>query len=519
MLKIGGKCAVVLPDGQDLFSKTNKTLVAVREYLMRTCDLQDVINIPGGAFENTSIKTCLAVFQKKREYIPVLAKKIYKFDSVCHTNSVRFSVLDVSTKKVNLVAEVPIEKIRENMWSLNVAEYVEQKSEIPLCIGESGAKFEVKTLGEICEFRNGKNITRDKLIPGEYPVIGGGKQPLGYHNEFNVNENTILLSKDGAYAGYVSRYRKRVYVSNHGIYIININEEIINSNYLYYYLKFILQKQIYSLQTGSAQPGVNKKDLLHLKIIIPTFSVQEKIVEYLDFIHEKSIKTSQEKIAELKQANEFRIRNQIQYGKNEVKTLGGICDIDKDLVKHNTYYGMKEGTYKFHTGGENTKLFVEKPDIKELYIIQNRTNGHGKCNIFLDKNFSLAKQTIAYRSRCELTTKYIYYYLFNNITIIEAGFVGANHKNITKEYVSKILILLPDLATQQQIVDYCDANQKIIDLLESEIKANKELSKNYLASALGLQQTDPNEYSASAENLTDSEVSPEIESPAKKQKQ
>jgi type I restriction enzyme M protein len=32
MLKINGKCAVVLPDGQDLFSKTNKTLIAVREY-------------------------------------------------------------------------------------------------------------------------------------------------------------------------------------------------------------------------------------------------------------------------------------------------------------------------------------------------------------------------------------------------------------------------------------------------------------------------------------------------------
>jgi hypothetical protein len=36
---------------------------------------------------------------------------------------------------------------------------------------------------------------------------------------------------------------------------------------------------------------------------------------------------------------------------------------------------------------------------------------------------------------------------------------------------------------------------------------------------LGLQQTEPHEYSASAENLTDSDVSPEIESPAKKQKQ
>ena len=35
MLKIGGKCAVVLPDGQDLFSTSNKSLVG-REYLLKT---------------------------------------------------------------------------------------------------------------------------------------------------------------------------------------------------------------------------------------------------------------------------------------------------------------------------------------------------------------------------------------------------------------------------------------------------------------------------------------------------
>ena len=46
MLKINGKCAVVLPDGQDLFSKTNTTLIAIREYLMKTCDLKEIIYLP-----------------------------------------------------------------------------------------------------------------------------------------------------------------------------------------------------------------------------------------------------------------------------------------------------------------------------------------------------------------------------------------------------------------------------------------------------------------------------------------
>jgi len=65
MLKINGKCAVVLPDGQDLFTKTNTTLIAVREYLMKTCDLKEIIYLPSGIFTYTTIKTCVFYFIKK----------------------------------------------------------------------------------------------------------------------------------------------------------------------------------------------------------------------------------------------------------------------------------------------------------------------------------------------------------------------------------------------------------------------------------------------------------------------
>jgi type I restriction-modification system DNA methylase subunit len=75
MLKINGKCAVVLPDGQDLFSKTNKTLITLREYLIKTCDLKEIIYLPYGVFTNTSIKTCIMYFVKKMEGIDVLKTK------------------------------------------------------------------------------------------------------------------------------------------------------------------------------------------------------------------------------------------------------------------------------------------------------------------------------------------------------------------------------------------------------------------------------------------------------------
>lgn len=55
MLSTNGKCGVVLPDGQDLFSKTNNILVLVRQYLMTTCDQQEIIHLASGVFTYTTI--------------------------------------------------------------------------------------------------------------------------------------------------------------------------------------------------------------------------------------------------------------------------------------------------------------------------------------------------------------------------------------------------------------------------------------------------------------------------------
>ncbi len=105
---------------------------------------------------------------------------------------------------------------------------------------------------------------------------------MRYHNEYYVNENTILISKDRAYAGFVTKYKEKVFVSNHGIHV-NIVNDILIKDYLCYYLKYILQEQIYKLQTWTAQPGVNKEHICKLKIPIPSLEKQQEIVEYCEF--------------------------------------------------------------------------------------------------------------------------------------------------------------------------------------------------------------------------------------------
>ena len=180
MLNMNGKCAVVLPDGQDLFSKTNKTLVNVRQYLMKTCDLKEISYLPSGIFTHTSIKTCVFYFVKKREGADVLETKVkyssttqketkreYKFTKTHQTTKVKFYDYNPYEDVKNLLVEVPIEKIAGNNYSLNYSEYMEEDVDDE---EECGEGVIMKRLGEVCTFlpkskRSAKYGNKEGLYP------------------------------------------------------------------------------------------------------------------------------------------------------------------------------------------------------------------------------------------------------------------------------------------------------------------------------------------------------------------
>lgn len=283
MLNINGRCAVVIPDGQELSSNQN-TLVTLREYLMKTCDLKEVISMPAGIFTDTTIRTCILFFTKKKECGDVLkteikytkgsgkeSKREYKFSKSHQTNKVKFYDYNPETNSKYLLVEVDIEELEKNNYLLKYNDYIKDN--------DDNEKYDkniiIKEMKEVCIFKNGKGIKKDKLIEGEYPVIGGGKQPLGYHNEFNTEENTILCSSSGAYAGYISKYDKKVWASD--CFSIKPKKEVDNE-YLYYLLKCVYQKKIYKLQSGTAQPHVYSKNLEKIKIPVPSMEKQKEIV-------------------------------------------------------------------------------------------------------------------------------------------------------------------------------------------------------------------------------------------------
>jgi type I restriction enzyme S subunit len=506
MLKVNGKCAVVLPDGQDLFSKTNTTLVQVREYLMKTCDLKEIIYLPSGIFTYTSIKTCVFYFVKKKEGDKVveIKRKIsktqketgrtYKFEKEHQTHNVKFYEYDFEKDNKNLLVEVSIDDIKKNRYSLNYSEYIKEEEE------QYNKEIEIKTLGEVCEIKNGyafksndyeeknKNnigIIKIKSIQNGYITLNGIQEyteKKQKYNNFEVNKGDILIALSGATTGKIGIYNEEtISYLNQRIAKINVkdNKKFIQKYVYYVYILQELDKIVLNLAGGTAQPNISSIDLSKIKIPIPTIETQKEIVEYLDYIYEISNKTTNEKIKQLKKLNEYCVNNQKKYGKNEIKEIGEICKF-LPKSKRQASYGKETGKYPFFKSSMKVNTYVDEPDYKEESLI---IGTGGNANIKYGVNFSCSTDNLVITINYHLT-KYVYYYFINNMDKLENEFIGTGIKHISKQNFKKIKIPIPTIEIQKEIVEYCERNDQLIKKLEEEIKMNENNTKNFLNNIL-----------------------------------
>jgi restriction endonuclease S subunit len=502
MLKINGKAAVVLPDGQDLFSKTNKTLVAVREYLMKTCDLKEIIYLPSGIFTYTSIKTCVFYFVKKREGSDVLETTIkssktqkengrtYKFSKTHQTSKVAFYDFNPYEDVKNLLVEVPIDKIISNSYGLNYAEYMKDES--------VEDKYEedvvVKTLGEVCEFQNGSQLDKKYMVEGNIPIFGGGVKIVGFHNENNRNGNETIVCGTG-YPGYVNFNYGKPFWASQCFTMKSKNIHIMTDKFLYYYSKIVLENEFMSKQKGTAQKFIRFNQITDVKIPIPSLEKQQTIVAYLDYIYEKANKTSLTKIEELKQLNEFCLNNQKLFGEYSVKTLGEVCEVNPENMKSGQYTEINYIDIASVKGGqilELQKLTSDFPSrakriVKKGDILYSSVRPNLKGYLYISDNIqngiaSTGFANIRVKEPTTILSKYVYYIMTSDYIsddLINKA-KGAQYPAVSFDDFETIKIPVPSLEKQKEIVAYCDYNTNLIKQLENEIENNKVLAEQFI---------------------------------------
>jgi len=204
-----------------------------------------------------------------------------------------------------------------------------------------GVEVENKKIKDIASVLIGEFVHKNKQKDdAEYPVYNGGTSYTGFYNEFNRTKDKIIISARGANAGYVNRVFTNFWSGN-SCYTIDVFDDKVDWNYLYYYIKDRENSFLDGQQKGGI-PAVSKKQVEQFDITIPPLKVQTKIVRILDAFTELTAELTARK----KQYDYYRDKL-FSFEDEEVewKTLGEVAEYSKNRISfekldENNYVGV-----------------------------------------------------------------------------------------------------------------------------------------------------------------------------------
>jgi type I restriction-modification system DNA methylase subunit len=454
-LKIGGICAIVLPDGE-LMSSNNTSNINMRKFILDNAKIIKIINVEGGIFQNTNIKTKVLIFQKGK--YDNYNQEIEFLDVINGGKEIKL----ITKQKLNKTYQFNIKKQEEKINYNNDFELIEFREIFDLIKGKiQSSKVEVDDNGEGVMVTQSKNKLDYKKIKnwhidGNNLFIGnidsGKKICINFYEGKCDYTNLLLLCKIKE----------------------NYNNKI-NIKYIYYYLISIKDKLTKEYLKGAANLSLDVENFNLMKIPIPSLEQQKEIVEYLDLIYEKNIKLSNDKIEDIKKLNENYLKLNLKYNKKiEIKTLGEICEFQngKRIVKGQ----VETGIYPVLGGGGFTSFYTNEytREGKTCKISREGMSLHN-CVMILNEKYYLNSQAFTIKSNSEkLINEYLWYYLDNiKEQIFNCG-RGSAQKAIDIDEFKNIKISIPSLEQQKEIVDYLDFNNNLIDNFNKEIENNKK---------------------------------------------
>ena len=474
-----GRAGIIIPEG--IIQTKNKTYIELRKQLINK-GIIGVISLPPGVFQPYSpVKTSILILDKELSQkfnniffarinndgfdLGAQRKKIEKNDLPIILEEV-CKFISKGEKKLGTIKFVNKEKIlSNNICSLNEDAYFKIK--------EIVSDFNLVNINEVVEFKNGSTIKKNDLTPGNVPVIAGGKKPAYFHGNFNRDKNYITISSSGANAGFVNFHDYKIFASD--CFTIKSKSEKLLQKFLFYLIKS-QQEQIYSFQTGAAQPHVYSKDFKEFYIPLPPLKVQQVIVDELEG-YKKIINGSKQVV------ENYRPTINIDTSWKIVE-LRQICDVISGQSPESKFYNEKKAGLPFYQGKSNFgDTFLEKTETYTSKVTKISKKGDivmsvrapvGPVNL-TPFDICIGRGLCAIRPNDKIELEYLFN-LFISKNIVK-GHMGTTYESINRDEILKIMIPLPPSKIQKEIVQkikvektIIDGNKKLIELYAQKIQ-------------------------------------------------
>jgi type I restriction enzyme S subunit len=146
---------------------------------------------------------------------------------------------------------------------------------------------------DVCKVYQPQTIATSKLIEGAQYDVFGANGCIGKYNQYNHEEDEVLLTCRGATCGNINRSTPKSWINGNAMVVHPIGSGLIK-DFLMYALKSVDFSKVI---TGAAQPQITRTSLSSVTLSIPPLSEQERIVSLLDLEFAKidAIKANAEK--------------------------------------------------------------------------------------------------------------------------------------------------------------------------------------------------------------------------------
>ncbi|MCU7841659.1 MAG: restriction endonuclease subunit S [Candidatus Thiodiazotropha sp. (ex Troendleina suluensis)] len=148
-------------------------------------------------------------------------------------------------------------------------------------MSNSQAFWEEKTIGDIVSVKRGYDLTSQQRKSGNVPVYGAAGQN-GYHNESKAEAPGIVIGRSGGSFGKVNFVKQKYWPHNTAMYVTDFKGN--DPKFTYYLLKLL---DFSALNSGSAQPSLNRNYLYPVRIRVPDPEEQARVGRLLGRLDEK----------------------------------------------------------------------------------------------------------------------------------------------------------------------------------------------------------------------------------------
>ena len=147
-------------------------------------------------------------------------------------------------------------------------------------VNEKG--WEVKKFADLYKLKSGDSLSTKNFVEGEIPVYGGNGIS-GYHNDFNMDGDFIIIGRVGVYCGNVREVHGKFWLTDNAFQLF-YNREIQYPCFIHYLLEIL---DLHKYANAAAQPVISNLTLKDVEIIIPPLSLQQLFAQRIELIEKQ----------------------------------------------------------------------------------------------------------------------------------------------------------------------------------------------------------------------------------------